>query len=277
MSIEITDKQETKQKFPFLSEGILIAVLTGIGYAIAYYYESGYKGYFKIPEEYIELNPTMIVRTVGLTIVLSFFLFIVLDLISIYVNQLRSLNNTVASTIDEIITNGISFFFFLMLFGLNKNSLVLFLIFISTISIISFGMPILTFRKIKGYRNKLEASYKRLEENNTNSLKGLMFSIRQRIGYRNFRLAVYLIFVAVAIPNFSLLGEYKAKIQIEFMIVEGIPNYIMLGSYKDYSVVAELDTTNKVVIPKYKLIKNENFEAKLYNIGPLKVEEPENL
>lgn len=277
MSEEVKEKQENKRKIPFLGEGILIAVLTAVGYAIAYYYEKGYKGYFLMPEDYIELNPTMIIRVIGLTVVIGIFLFIILDFISIHINQLRSLNRAVSSIVDEIIWLGVSYFFFMMLLGLNKYSLVSLLLFLPLISLVSFVIPLLTQRKIKGYRNKLEAAVKMEDEKSSNSLKGLMYSIRQRLGYKNFRLALYLVLIAATIPNFSLLGEYNANAQTKFMIVEGNPKYIMVGTYKDYAVVAELDTKKKEVIPNYKLIKNEKFDARLYNVGKLTVAEPETL
>jgi hypothetical protein len=108
-------------------------------------------------------------------------------------------------------------------------------------------------------------------------LKGLLYSIRQLLGYKNFRLALYLLLIAATIPNFSLLGKTNANAQTKFMIVEGNPKYIVVGTYKDYAVVAELDTIKKEVIPNYKLIKNEKFHAKLYDVGKLKVAEPETL
>ncbi|MEK3733787.1 hypothetical protein MKX64_15410 [Paenibacillus sp. FSL M8-0334] len=75
----------------------------------------------------------------------------------------------------------------------------------------------------------------------------------------------------------TLLGQFNAMTQTEFMVVEGKPNYVMIGSYKDHAVVAELDANNKVVIPNYKLIKNEKFNAKLYEVGQLRVKKPEEL
>ncbi|MFB4325586.1 MULTISPECIES: hypothetical protein [Paenibacillus] len=277
MSEEVKEKQENKRKISFMSEGILIGGLTAVGYAIAYYYEKGYKGYFLMPVDYIELNPTMIIRVIGLTLVIGIFLFAFIDLISIYLNQLKSLNSAVSSIIDNITGLGISYFFFMMLIGLNEQSFFMFLLFLAVISLINFGMPLLTHRKTKGYRNKLEAAVKMEEERNSNSLKGLLYSIRQRLGYKNFRLALYLLLIAATIPNFSLLGKTNANAQTKFMIVEGNPKYIVVGTYKDYAVVAELDTIKKEVIPNYKLNRNEKFIAKLYDVGKLKVAEPETL
>ncbi|MGV2644345.1 hypothetical protein GNF86_23685, partial [Clostridium perfringens] len=119
MSEEVKEKQENKRKIPFLSEGILLAVLTAVGYAIAYYYEKGYKGYFLIPEDYIELNPTMIIRVIGLTFALGILSFLLINNLTIVIRQTKEKYPVIGYKLDNFLSIFLSVTFFISMQGLS--------------------------------------------------------------------------------------------------------------------------------------------------------------
>lgn len=276
MSEEVKEKQENKRKIPLLSESILLAVLTAIGYAIAYYYEKGYKGYFLMPEDYIELNPTMIIRVIGLTFALWILTFLLINNLAIVFRQLSEKYPIIGFKLDNFLSISLTMVFFMSMQGLNLIGLIMLGIGLLVIAIYMFVLPVLMYRKISGYNEKLRASIKTDDEND-HFEKSIIHQVITKIGYRNYRIILGFLFVIALIPNFALMGESRAANQSVYLVIEGKPNFVVLGTYKDYAVIAELDTKKKELIPNYKLIKNEKFNAKLYDVGKLKVAEPETL
>ncbi|WP_106766460.1 hypothetical protein [Paenibacillus faecalis] len=267
-------KKKGSKRIPLLSEGILIAILTAIGYACAYYYDKGYKGYYLVPEEFIELNITTIVKVISLTIVISMFLFVLVDSLTIPIRQLKSINRAIAYKVDELLRSSLLLLFMFLFFELNIASILLFLIAVFGEAMILFVLPILQFRRVKGYKEKLEASISWEEETNQSPPNGLTTTILRRLGYKKLKVVFYCLFVLATIPNLSMIGNHNAAKQTEYMIIEGNPNYVVVGTYKDYAIAAELNMENKEINPNYRLIKNENFRARIYNTGKLKVAEP---
>lgn len=277
MSEEVNEKQENKRKIPFLSEGLMIATMTAVGYACAYYYDKGYKGHFLVPEEFIELSPTMIIRVISLTIITSVALLLIVDYVVGLVRMLRSINDVVAKKIDTILLLFFSYLFITFLFGITKYTMMMILIILIIATLYMFAWPVLKFRAVNGYLNKLEKSMKIGMNRNGAPIEGIVFLASKRFGRGKARIAFIILFVILAIPNLSVIGETLAKSQTNYLVIEGKPHFVMVGTYKDHAIVAELDLKKKEIIPNYKLIKNEKFNAKLYKLGQLKVAEPETL
>lgn len=274
MSDEVKEKPESKGKIPFLSEGILIAALTAVGYAVAYYYEKGYKGYFLVPEDYIELNPITIIKVIGSTFAVAIFSFIAINNFTILFRQVKKKHPIIGFKLSKFMRISLYMFFAISLQGLNLVGIIVLGIMMIIVAIYIFILPVLLHRKVRGYRQKLIASEDKRDDNGQYEMS-IPYQVISKIGDRNYKIILSIIFVIALIPNASMIGEANATSQKVFMIVEGYPNYIMVGTYKDYAVVAEMDVKKKEVIPNYKLIKNEEFNAKLYEVGKLTVAKPE--
>jgi hypothetical protein len=72
-----------------------------------------------------------------------------------------------------------------------------------------------------------------------------------------------------------MFGQNKAKNQSEYLTLETTPKQVVLKMSRKYSITAQLDTLNNVILRKYQiheLGKDSSLVFKLENIGPLKME-----
>jgi len=74
--------------FPIWQSAISLSpIAVAVGYIMAYLYELGYCGAFRIPSEFIQLQSTNIIATVGRVFLSFFFLFWVVFSLLLYVND----------------------------------------------------------------------------------------------------------------------------------------------------------------------------------------------
>ncbi|MEK3733786.1 hypothetical protein MKX64_15405 [Paenibacillus sp. FSL M8-0334] len=195
MSEEVKEKQENKRKIPFLSEGILIATMTAVGYAFAYYYDKGYKEYFLLPDVFVELNPTMIIKSISLTVLIGVFLFMILDSLTVVIRHYKAMNEAFSKKFSEYIWMLYAGLFITLLNGISVPTVIALLLILIVIGIWMFVLPIFRFKDVKNYNEKLRASIEARKKDGASSttttegtsmVNGLVSSIIDKIGYRNF-------------------------------------------------------------------------------------------
>lgn len=62
---------------------LLIVLLTGVAYAIAYTFEFSYQDYYKLPRVFIDLNITTLTRSLFVTLLGACLIFLLLNIITI--------------------------------------------------------------------------------------------------------------------------------------------------------------------------------------------------
>lgn len=182
----------------FVSEGVLIAGVTSIVYAIAYLYERGYNRVFSLPEYFIQIDLTSIFTSlVSFSIMMALF-FILGNSVDIYRRQGRNLQfpliRLVIATTFPLVLLMIYSFDYLEYY---KWTLYTF----ATWIVIDFVMPIFTQRDIKGFINKVVAE----EEHHQKGLSRIR-TANNVTKFMNFIPGGYPVFLLFTI--FILYGSY---------------------------------------------------------------------
>ncbi|MBG3131190.1 hypothetical protein I4674_15525 [Proteus mirabilis] len=222
--------------FKFLSkkDTLLLALITGISYCTAYFYEYGYAKYFNYPEELISISVMTLIKT-GLT--LFMFLFVLTAIINLISKRFDP-----KSPIGSIITNLLSFFslglvicFILYLVGdpsLKYYSLIL-MFFIVMILVCSFPFKNRKDGILKEMNKRIEKSIKNNEINETK--KDVLTDFISS--------CIILIILAFII---TAMGTYIARTQISFYSFEkNNVKYAVVNKYDDFFITKIINKENK--------------------------------
>lgn len=68
-----------------ISEAVLLSGLTVLGYMIGYYYELGFISYYKIPDTFVEVSLSIILKSLGAVVGILVLIFNIFNiLLSLY-------------------------------------------------------------------------------------------------------------------------------------------------------------------------------------------------
>jgi hypothetical protein len=258
-----------------VSDGIIIALLTAIGYAVGYYFEVGYRSYFKIPEDFIDLSVASIVKAVGVTFLAILFLVgLSNSLIQIY-NSMDIKDEAIKDEVDHFLWVAGGLLLINLFLGISSTVVITFFSFLAIYIFISFIVPIFRFKSFPTYAEKLAASAKKRREEAP--ADGILNVTIRKLGRRRFQILIICLFVIAAVPNVKLLGVKQARDQKVFLVIFEQENRVIIGTYKDYVITAKINLVKREVEPDYTLVKNEEVRAILVQTGKLKVVEPKSV
>lgn len=256
---DVNDKKRT-----IINEGIFIALIPVYAFLLTYLYELGYCNYFGIPRWLIEINyPNYILALLSVLAIISFsiLLFITASMIvPTHINPLLKL---------KFIRNAIIIIYYIISLYLNNFKLSYPLLIITLLIVFSdLVLPLLQYRKIQGYINKLIKDEERESEVISNSLYGYGLS---SISLKT-RFFIIVLFLLATIAYFT--GKHDAMDQKEFTFVnDGALRYVVLRAYNNKLICGQRDGTTKQLDDNFLIIdlSDGKEKANLQNekIGPL--------
>jgi hypothetical protein len=245
-----------------ISDAIIIAIFTFLGYVIAFAYEYGRATYFGIPLELISLDITHILISLS---VLAVFVYLIIHLSNFLYMGFSNFSEPVRASISQ---QAFWFFSYIGLIWVFRRDYIMF-IFLSILFLMfvsfDFLFPLITQRNVSGYINKLTAHRNIVMVGGKHSLFGLASRV---FGSRVYNFILYMI-MFVIIAYYS--GNQSAKGQYEFYMVTKYKNTVVAGIYGDRIVSVVLDNS-AYIMNEYLINKISDTDVTLKKIvyGPLK-------
>jgi hypothetical protein len=239
----------TDKKFG-LTEGILLGVITILGYSFTYFFEVGFKGYYHIPDDYVEIGITNVIKNV------SYILFGLIFILGIINSLLSGIPKTNISFQDYRYYNAAimfaSLFLGVMFSKFNLYSIIVALLF--------YGYSI--------YKDFFLSKKKTFTNDTPYSPVTI---ITKKYGFKAFLIMYCIIFIVALMPNIEMLGSYAAQQQKSYLIIRQPKDMVVLGTYRDNVIAAEVDLNKKEITAVFKFIKSKSLEAEMVETGKLKV------
>jgi hypothetical protein len=263
-----TDNSTEEKKDKWLTEGIIIALIPVLGYALAYIHEFAFCDIFGIPKEFIIVNWPSIITSIGRIIVLSLVIIGIILLPAFIQKTGGTKMGPIARRLVTYIPLLLASFFLVMGYSFILLEFLSILAFLLYFAILDFLGPCWTQRSIKGYRNRLDAQDKRDAE-----VMGKI-TFLGKIGRAG---ATLIVFIILLLGLSYLDGRDNAVTQEEFLVPSTYQESAVLRVYGDRLVCAPLDREKHQVSREFFFINigdNPNLILTPQIIGPLKVFPP---
>lgn len=260
-------REEGRQAFPIWQSVIALSpIAVAIGYIMAYLYELGYCDVFGIPSEFIQLQSTNIIATVGRVFLSFLLLFWVGFSLLLYVNNPnRKPLNPISRRLLIIVFIVLSYITFAL--GYHRAfrewyfAIPLFVYFV----LVLFVGPFWTRKNVTGgYIAKLAAQ----DEVDRQTPHPLTF-ITKHIGWATIGI---LFFVFVVLSLSYLSGEDTATRQEYFLVPSTNENSVVLRIYGDELICTQLDKQSNKPNGKLFILKLDDEPRpvlSLQKVGPL--------
>lgn len=258
---------ETNHKWHYwLLSSLIFAAIPVIGYSLAFVYESQYCEFFGIPREFIAIDWTSLIIAIG-----SFIGYFVLVIVTLWAPMLIGLLGIrMPGLLTRIITRHTAFILYISLLVIRYHSTERFLLFLFILPayfmFFDFIWPLITQRKIHGYRKKL------IEQDKLDSKKS--FTLPDFLSKYMPTIMLIAIALSVLYVVASFEGKRAAAIKEEFLIPSTYPHSVVLKTYRDYLICAQLNSDNTSIEAEYFFIKlgdDSNLKLTPQKLGPLKV------
>jgi hypothetical protein len=253
-------------------QAIFVAILSAAGYGIAYIHELGYNGEFLIPTQFIVLDLTTILITIGKILAVAAVAFIIVDfgyVLSIILGgRLESSKWMPYVRLSMPILVLVIFILAVLLKYpslwpemLPTVPMILFFIYIV------FGLPLFTQKTQRGYEEKLKAELRRQAQfhDPVSDFFRRYLTLKVVVAFT----LVCFIFLAA---YFSGIGD--ARSQTEFLVPSKYPGVVVLRAYGDNLVCANFNKDTKEVTSRVFILRADadpELILVLSDIGPLKI------
>ncbi len=230
------------EKSKALSEGLVLAFASAVGYAVAYSYRAGYASHYGLPPLMLspELSDVMkAAAAVSLTFILLWHASLVIwpmippptTALARSIRKL-ALMSSLAAALCFVVLDGIAALVFL-------GSI------ICVATCLEFVFPLFSCRNLQGYENKLLEQ----EEIETHYQKATpMQYLSDRIGEGGF----YLVFTGVILVFLSsFIGRKDARTQEYYFVVEGKPGYVVAWFERESAILVKYDSKSLLLTPEY--------------------------
>jgi len=240
-----------------MTDALLVSFVTALGYVTAYLRELAFCKYFSIPNQFIELTTPTIIYS---TLVLMLYLVIVAHIITAIISTFN-FNNVYVKKFFK-------YFMIWWIFQLNRIAFdppdkwtnYAILVFILSLLVDDFLLPLRTQKHIKGYTNKISADAVRLANSEHKSP-----ILIERLGSVLCHNYLWLITVPYFAMVFSYgIGRSDAKTQDNFLVTKSVNPTIILKQYGNTFIGLNLDI-NKVIVNGFHIIDKSNLK----DFGPL--------
>jgi len=255
-----------------VSDGIAVGAMSLLGYACAYFFEKGYLGYYYLPDTLIEISIPTVIKSIAYVLVAVLILIIVLN----------GLLSGIPVFKNEFINLAVSRFLWILILlflptlfsGLTTLSLLTFLGAAILFGFFIFGMPIIKYRKIKDYKNKIKQA--EFDEKSEHYEYSLVTLLRKKFGRKGIISAIVFLYIIASFSYVQRLGGYWASQQESYFLITDPKPMIVVGTYKNNFITAEVNLSNREIYPSYKIMKAKNLEAEMIQVKGLKVRPPLN-
>jgi hypothetical protein len=267
---KVEDKTESKNSklSYFINNGLLLALLPGYAYLLAFAYEYGYCEHFDLPIFLISpsLSSILIIISVLLLFILSNLKFL-----GLITPLFRILNNPKYISYYPFIRINtfflVAFLIIFIIYRINWEILTPLLIGWAFYTIIYFA-PVWFFnRKKKSLQERFD-DYNKHED----KLDLLVYFSR----FINPKLINYSLLAVLVIALAYFLGNGEAYKQEEFYVLDNDTSVVVLRSYNDLLICSNIDFEKKIIRKSYSIInlKSVNkLKMKQVKIGLLSISE----
>lgn len=271
-----TSQQSSKQLLSLFDSALILSIITGTGYYLAFSYQKGYKKYYHIDNVLLDdITILNVLIAIGAIIVAALYIFNVFY--SLYIFTPNS-DHPFMKFFRGSVLPLIFIFIILILLSPEKLNTEILIVggFIVALPIISLFI-VAVFHDEKGYLNKLKRAAVFDEPT---------FFEKVRIiikGGNNFHVIVLcMVFFIVLSSAATMLGEKDASEKEMYMVIAGENPLVIIESYKDGIILAPIDLEKKLIIPEFQVIETKStitspvkFKSMIFE-GGLRVKEPEN-
>jgi hypothetical protein len=232
-------------KSPWLTGGLIVAILTALSYAMAFFYELGHSSYFGIPSRFIEVT---LVETVIALCLVQYFAVIVVSGSSVITMYFPK-------KYDKILSDVLPVTIFIGL---------VYLINVDLRHLIAAGL-------IGGYIGKT-ATRERLREKGTDTVVNqILHRIFGKVGTTLLKKSQ--MWLLVFFISAFTVGKATAVWKEKYLVCDDSPQIALIRKYGDILIYAPYDQQKKEVAEK--LIINSvtvanKLEFTIKSIGPLK-------
>lgn len=260
---------------------VLVLVLSGAAYLLAYAYESSFCNHFGIPPELISTNITTLLIWATGTLVVTTYAYLYAELFhmawSALPQRLRpNLHDPIwRRNLVSLLASGLAAFYILSVSSGPLMPRLLFALGFIVVGAMGLWVPLIAYRGKGTYRAKLEA-YEKAED------ELITFSDRVvRKWGRGSPVTIALLAFAMFLLAFlfsSWAGSHRARRQEEFFVIPGSPEVVVLRIYGDKIICAPFNKDSKSIdgtLVIYSLSKNAPLALKRETIGPLRLLEEE--
>lgn len=223
--------ENQKGKIEIIDASLLVAGLSALSYLIVYQFEKSYLRYFGFTDlGLISISISNLVSVLSITFLVVFFT------VTVYHGVLANLR-IVDHPILKVASRNLHLFFGIgfLYIALGHDYLSTILILLALLLSLLYIVPIFTYSRIKGYKNKLNEMMNRYENS-----KKIQFSnfVQMLLKGDLFSLLVTIIFCYWLA---TMLGTYSAKSQNEYYVTE-VKNV-------EYAVIRMYSSENALLIP----------------------------
>lgn len=246
----------------FLLSGCGVAVLSGAAYLTSYTYETGYAGFFGIPEQMIKLDLINVCISFSAIFVYLLMSFCIIDFAYMHwPANVGPIGRSLFRLLPIFIAIAVIGFVFedwkILLSPVGG--------FLLGIIVIEFTFPL--FQRGKTYREKLEA-----QEEVERNVKGLPDLMMRSPGGRTALISFALILFPLMIAG--LAGTRQASKQEAFLMIHGEDDIVVLRIYGDRLICAPLDRAAKTVHRSIIIMESspgKPLRLDSEKVGPLKL------
>ncbi len=247
----------------WLSEGLLLAGLTALSYAVTFAYEAGYSTYFGIPKQLIAVNLTTMLIAAGSLLGAMVMVYSIANFLWMLSPKQDDLVSFVVRRYIKIVI--ICFIAVLPLIR-HWQAWLTFLAVILVIAFFEFVFPLITQRKKSTYAEKL-----REQENIEQRVKVHLLWHVIDLKYGRW-LVTTLVYVYIGITFAYNFGRQYAESREEFFVAVNQNNSVILAIYDDTLVTAEVNHETKSLIGPISVTKLDNIKNLVImkeRVGPL--------
>ncbi|MFD5853881.1 hypothetical protein ACFWGC_27585 [Cytobacillus pseudoceanisediminis] len=247
-----TENKEEEVQFNWLDTGLLIGILTALGYFVAYSYQKGYLLFYGITEVF--LNQITIVNVIISISVIGTALFAAVTAYDGFKRIIPESQNSIV----QIFSKSFAPYLFIALitapFTIQNIKIVIFILI--GLLCMFYIMPIFTHWKVKGYLNKLSKQVEH-EENSRITFESISRAWRVFPSSRIFSIiAVFLL-----LPHISSLFGYKTAETAEHYFIfknQQGKDYVVIDKIGDNFIVAPIDLTKQEIKKQYQVIDQKS-------------------
>lgn len=263
-------KQETVgEKNGLFDSAILIAVITVIGYYLAYSYKKGYLSYYGVPE-----NVIIQVDIINIIVASTSLLAVLFILVSAYVhlnNLFNELSNPVPHPIVIILKKNVMplIILWFLLINIISDLTLIWSIGLLVLIIWIYINPIFKYASVHGYKDKL---MKFIETGNTN---GVMEKLILTLKSKSLNKYILLILATSLLGSVvNLIGMEEAKKERKYIKLEvNDATYIVLDVVGESYLITPYDEKTNSIKSKFAIVEVKSEFDDLLELENMKLKD----
>lgn len=249
------NNQQDNTSFNWLDRGVLIGVLTALGYFVAYSYQKGFLSYFGVTDLF--LSQITIVSIILSTSVVGTGLFMAFGAYNHVQHLIFKELPESYNPIWIIFKRSLLYLFVVLVLLISFiDSWRSLLIILSGLIIYWYIWPVLNFWKVKGYKNKLKSQLEYKEKSGFTK-NDIIFAWKN---YPSFKIIVIVIAFMLLPSIAEVFGVKKAKETEEFYIYQNnqSEDYVVIDNVGSKFITAPIDLSTNEIEKKYLVVEQKS-------------------